>query len=74
MRVIDTHPDRKADIRGIDSHCVTIISIETARGASTTTIGEVIAIMNQHACHGKNKTIHPPLDRALQEHSIRLLH
>ena len=58
VRVIAKHPDRTVDVRGIDNHEITHIPLVTAGGVTSTTSGEVIVIMHQHACHGKNKTIH----------------
>ena len=56
--VIETHPDSKVDIRSIDNHQESAITLITAVEINTTTTGEVVAIMHQHACHGKNKTTH----------------
>ena len=58
MRVIETHPDRKADIRGIDNHQIYAIPLVSAGGVTATKTCEVIAIMNEHSHHGKDKTIH----------------
>ena len=57
-RVIETHPDRKVDIHGIDNHELTAKPLVTAGGVRSTIAGEVILIMHQYAYHGKNKTIH----------------
>ena len=45
-RVIETHPDRKVDIRGIDNHEITAIALVTAVGVTSTITGEVIVIMH----------------------------
>lgn len=58
VRVIDKHPDRTVDVRGINNHEITSIPLVTAGGVTSTTSGEVIVIMHQHAHHGKNKIIH----------------
>ena len=58
MRVIEIHPDRKVDIRGIDNHEITAIPLVTAGGVTSTITGEVIVIMHQYAYHGKKKN-HP---------------
>jgi hypothetical protein len=57
VRVIAKYPDRTADVHGIDNHDITSIPLVTAGGVTLTNSGEVIVIMYQHACHGKNKTI-----------------
>ena len=57
-RAIETHPDRKDDIRDIDSHEITAIPLETVGGVTSTITGKVVLIIHQCACHGKNKTIH----------------
>ena len=64
MRVIETYPDSKVDVRGIKTLDLCHPSID-CRGATTNITGEFILIMHQHACHGKNKTIHsyPQIDR-----------
>ena len=58
VRVIAKHPDSTVDVRGIDDHEIASIPLVTTGGVTLTTSGEVIVIMHQHACHGKNKTIH----------------
>ena len=58
VRVIETHPDHKVDIRSIDNHQISIIPLVNAGGVTTTTTGEVIVIMHQPLCHSKTKTIH----------------
>ena len=58
VRVTHTHPDRTVDILRIDNREITSIPLVTAGGAKLTNSGEVFLIMNQHACNGKNKTIH----------------
>ena len=62
VRVIETYPDRKVDIRGIDNYQISSIPLVTAGGVTTTTTGELIVFMHQHA--SKNKTIHfsPQID------------
>ena len=57
-RVIETHPDLKVDIRGIDNHQISDIPLVTAGGVTTNVTGEVIVIMHQHVHHSKNKTIY----------------
>ena len=57
IRVIQTHSDRKVDIRGAENHKISAISLVTAGGVTTTITGEVIVIMHQCACHGKNKPL-----------------
>ena len=57
-RVIETRPDHKVDIRGVDNHEITAMPLVTAGGVTSTITGKVIVIVNQHAHHGKNKTIH----------------
>ena len=56
-RIIDTHPNRKVDILGIDNHEINIIPLVTARGVISNITDEVIVIMHQCTCHGENKTI-----------------
>ena len=58
VRFIETHPDRKVDIRCVDNHQISDISLVTAGGLTTTTKGEVIVIIHQHAHHGNNKIVH----------------
>ena len=55
VRVIETNPDRKVDIRGVENHQISAIPLVTAVGVTTTTTGEVIVIMHQHPHHGKKK-------------------
>ena len=64
VRVVETHPDLNVYIRGIDNHQISDIPLVTAEGVTTTITGEVIVIMHQHACYGKNKTIYssPQID------------
>ena len=47
-----------SNVRGIDNHEVTSIPLVTAGDFTLTNSGEVIVIMHQHLCHGKNKTSH----------------
>ena len=58
MRVFETHPDRKVNIRDVDNHQISAIPLVTEGVVTATMTGEVIVIMHQHARHGKNKTIH----------------
>ena len=46
------------DVRGIDSHQVTDIAIDTVAGVVQTYKGPVIAIMHQYALLGKGSSIH----------------
>ena len=46
VRVIETHPDLKVDIRGMDAYKITAIPLENAVGATSTIIGEVTVIMH----------------------------
>ena len=55
MRVIETHPDHKVNICGIDNHQSSIIPLVTAGGVTKTVTGKVIVIMHQHEHHGKRK-------------------
>ena len=57
VRVIVKHHDRTVDVHGIDNHEITSVPLVTIGGVALTTSGEVILIMHQHACHGRNKTI-----------------
>ena len=59
VRVIAKHPDRTVDVRGVDNHEIAHVPLVTAGSVTLTTSGEVIIIMHPHACHRKNKTIHP---------------
>ena len=58
VRFIETHPDRKVDIRGIDNYQISDIPLVSARGVTTTITNEVIVIIHQHAHHGNNKIVH----------------
>ena len=58
VRIIEKHPDKTVNIRGIDNHEVPSIPIVTAGGVTNTTVGEVILILHQHAYHPKCPTIH----------------
>ena len=53
FRVIAKHPDRTVEIRGVDNHEITAIRLITKGGVISTTAGEFILIMNQHAYHEK---------------------
>lgn len=57
MRFVETHPDRKVDIRDTGNHQISAIPLVTSGRATTTITGEVIVIMHQYACHDKNKTM-----------------
>ena len=77
VRIIETHSDRKVDIRGIDNHETTSILMVTAGGATLAITGEVTLIVLQHAHHGKNETIHssPRIEhynKILHDHSIKV--
>ena len=52
--------NRAVDIRGIDNHQLTDISIGTVGGVVDTHKGPVIAIMHQYALIGKGHSIHAP--------------
>ena len=67
--VIETHPDCKFDIRGMDNHETTEIPLVTARGVKSTIPGEVVVSMHQHKFHGKKKNQFLSSDRVLQKHS-----
>ena len=58
VRVIETHPDLKVYIRGIDNHQISSIPIATVVELTKTTTGEVIVIVHQHEHYGKNKAIY----------------
>ena len=77
MIIIETYPDSKVEIRGADNHHVSVILLVTTGGATTTIIGEVIVIMYQHACNGKNTTINssPQIENyrsIVDDHSIQV--
>ena len=57
FRVVETRPDRKVEIRGMNNYQISSIPLVTT-GVPTTITGEVTLIMHQHAQHGKNKPIH----------------
>ena len=61
VRVIETFPEHKVDIRGVDKYQISSIPLVNAEILTTNITGEVIVIMHQHACHGKNKIIHSSL-------------
>jgi hypothetical protein len=50
-RVIERHPHRAVDVRGVDDHEITYVPIVTAGAIARSQRGEVIFMMNQHACH-----------------------
>ena len=61
----------------MDNHEITVIPLLTAERATLTITGEVIAIMHEHSCHGKNKTIHssPQIEHhknIVDDHSIKV--
>ena len=58
VRVIAKHPNWAVDVRGIDNHEIESIPLVTTGSITLTTSGEVIIIIHQCACNGKNKTIH----------------
>ena len=58
-RVIERHPHRTVDIRGIDNHELTAIPIITAGAVAKTQRGEVVIIMHQYAYHPQQgRSIH----------------
>jgi hypothetical protein len=58
-RVIERHPHRTVDIRGIDNHEITSIPIVTAGAVARSQQGDVIVIMHQYAYHPQQgKSIH----------------
>ena len=58
VRIIAKHPHRNVEVRGIENHEISSILLVTASCVTLITSGEVITIVHQCACHGKNKTIH----------------
>ena len=58
VRVIEKHPDKTCNIKGIDNHEVPSMPIATAGGVASTISGEVALIMHQYAYHPKCATIH----------------
>ena len=58
VRTIVKYPNRTVDVRDAENHEISPINLVTAGGVTLTTSGEVIIIMHQHACHGKNKDIY----------------
>ena len=58
VRVTAKHPYMTEDIRGIDNHGLTSIPLVTTGDVVLSTSHEVIMIIQQCACNGKNKNIH----------------
>ena len=58
MRVIEKHPDKTCNMKGIDNYEVPSMPIATAGGVTSTISGEVMLIMHQYAYHPKCATIH----------------
>ena len=58
IRVNETYPGRKVDIRSICNYEINAIPLMTEGGVTSTTSDEVMLIMHQRACHGKNMIIH----------------
>jgi hypothetical protein len=58
-RIIDRHPHRTVDIRGIDNHEITSIPIVTAGAVARSQRGDVILILHQYAYHPQQgRSIH----------------
>jgi hypothetical protein len=58
-RVLERHPHRTVDIRGIDNHEITSIPIVTAGAVARSQRGDVILIMHQYAYHPQQgRSIH----------------
>ena len=57
-RVIEKHPDKTCNTRGIDDCEVPSMPMVTAGGVALTTNGEVMLIMHQCTCHAKCAAIH----------------
>ena len=55
VRVVETNPNRKVGIRGIDNHHASVIPLATGGGVTATMTDEIIVIMHQCPCHGRNK-------------------
>ena len=53
-----THLDLRVDIRGMCNHEINSVPIATAVGVNSTTIGELIITMHEHAYYSKENTIH----------------
>ena len=47
IRVIEIHPDRKVDTRGVDNHKITAIPLVTVGGVTSTISDEVMMIVHQ---------------------------
>ena len=56
--MLELYPDRAVGIRGVDNHEIKSMPLITAGGVASTISGDVIVIMHQYECHGKNKTVH----------------
>ena len=77
VRVIAKYADRTTDVRGLDNYEIASIPLVSADDVTLTTSGEVIIIMHQCACHGKNNTIYssPQIDHyknKLDDKSIKV--
>jgi hypothetical protein len=58
-RIIERHPHRTVDIRGIDNHEITSIPIVTAGAVARSQRGDVLLIMHQYAYHPQQgRSIH----------------
>jgi hypothetical protein len=58
-RVIERHPHRTVDIRGIDNHEISSIPIVTAGAVVRSQRGDVVAILHQYAYHPQQgRSIH----------------
>ena len=55
VRFFENHTDRKVEIRSIDNHQISAITLVTFGGVTITITGKVIVIMHQCANHGKKK-------------------
>ena len=55
------HPDRKADVLGIDNRTINSIPVVTDGREVETTMGTIIKISHQHACMGRGNSIHIPI-------------
>ena len=58
VRVMAKHPDSTVDVHSIDNHEIASIHLVPSGVVALTPSGEVIIIMHQHACYGKNNIIH----------------
>ena len=58
-RIIERHPHRTVDVRGVDNHEIASIPIVTAGAVARSQRGDVIVIMHQCACHPQQgRSIH----------------